>query len=545
MKKLLALLLAVSMVFALCACGSSTTTAAETQTETAATEGDVTKDAEAAKVELDNTVSTGRTDLNYAFTAAIVTADPHANTKDMTMQLFNWVYNGLVFADGQANITPDLAESWTVSDDGTVYTFQIRQGVKFHDGSDMTADDVVFSINRAIELAYFKNYTSSIDTVEKTGDWEVTITIKAADNGFLYNLYNVKITSQAIVEKEGDNFGNGAQYAGTGPYMITSYEPNTLIEFEKNPYYYGECGNIEKIHGYVIVENSTRLTALQTGELDFIDVPTNAWADIVASGSYNTELVETSKITTVIISNGNATGDYAELDASRPQVDVRVRQAMFYAIDRDALINVAVNGMGVKAYIIPNPKYIIGADDTDFVGTYEYDAAKAKELLAEAGYADGCDVGTFLVPKTGNNEAIATILVEMWKAVGITATIELADSTTASAQSKEHYQGVYITNSNYVHHMSNMKRAMHSGSFKTQVAKYNSEELDSYFDNAAAALTDADRDYYYNEVNRFINENCVNIPLFYETKGYAWAQGLTTTLTADLYYHLPQHWNWA
>lgn len=542
MRKLLAFLLAAAMLLALCACGSTAAPAEQAPAEGA----NVATDTDAAKVVLDNTAPTGRTDLNYAFTAAIVTADPHGNTKDQTMQMFNWVYNGLIFADGQANITPDLAESWTLSEDGTVYTFQIRQGVKFHDGSDMTADDVVFSINRAIELAYYKNYTSSIDTCEKTGDNEVTITIKAPDNGFLYNLYNVKVISQAICEKEGENFGNGAQYAGTGPYMITSYAPDTLIEFEKNPYYYGECGNIEKIHGFVIVENSTRLTALQTGELDFIDVPTSAWADIVASGLYNTELLESSKVCTLIISNGQATeGDYAELDASRPQVDLRVRQAMYYAIDRDAIISVAVNGMGTKAYVICNPKYVIGSDDTDFIGTYEYNPEKARELLAEAGYADGCDVGIFLVPKVGNNEQIATILVNMWEAVGIKATIELQDSTTASALSKDHYQGVYITNSNYVHHMSNMKRAMHSGSFKTQVAKYNSPELDSYFDQAQEALTDEERDFYYNEVNRFISENAINLPLFYENRGYAWVEGLNVTLVEDLYYHLPQNWNWS
>lgn len=536
MKKFLAMLLAVVMVLALAACGEKPAASAPA----AAPAADVATNVEAAKVELDNTVATGRTDLNYAFTAAIASADPHSNTKDMTMQMFNWVYNSLVFADGKANITPDLATEWKMSEDGKDYVFTLREGVKFHNGDVMTAEDVVFSINRAVEMAYLKNYTSSIESVEQTGDMEVTIHLKDADNGFLYNLYVVKIVDKAVVEKEGDNFGNGAQYAGTGPYMITEYEPNTLIKFVKNPDYYGECGNIDTINGYVITNNSTRLTALQTGELDFIDVPSANWAEVVASGKFNTELLESSKICTLIISNGQAEGE----DQSRPQIDLRVRQAMYYAIDRDAIINVGASGMGTKAYTICNPKYIIGADDTDFVGTYEYNPEKAKELLAEAGYADGCDVGIFLVPQVSNNEQVSQMLVGMWEAVGIHATIELQDSTTASALSKDHYQGVYITNSNYVHHMSNMKRAMHSGSFKTQVAKYNSPELDEYFDKAQAATDEAEMLKYYHEVNRYINENCVNLPIYYQNMGYAWAQGLNVTLD-DLYYHLPQHWNWA
>ena len=544
MKKYLAMLLAVVMVMALAACGQQSAPAASAPAAAAPAaapaEGNVATDVEAAKVELDNTVSTGRTDLNYAFTAAIVTADPHANTKDMTMQLFNWVYNGLIFADGKANITPDLATEWTVSEDGKDYVFKLRDGVKFHNGDVMTAEDVVFSITRAMDLAYLKNYTSSIDSVEQTGDMEVTIHLKASDNGFLYNLYNVKIIDKAVVEKEGDNFGNGAQYAGTGPYVITEYDPNTLIKFEKNKDYYGECGNIETINGYIITNNSTRLTALETGELDFIDVPSANWADVVASGKFNTELLESSKTTSIIISNGQAEGE----DQTRPTIDLRVRQAMYYAIDRDAVISVGASGMGTKAYVMTNPAYVIGSDDTDFVGTYEYNPEKAKELLAEAGYADGCDIGIFLVPQSSNNEQVSQILVGMWEAVGIHCTIELQDSTTASALSKDHYQSVYITNSNYVQHMSNMKRAMHSGSFKTQVAKYNSAELDEYFDKAQEATDEAEMLKYYHEVNRFINEQAINCPLYYQNMGYAWAQGLNVTLD-DLYYHLPQHWNWA
>lgn len=533
MKKFLALLLAVLTVFSIAACGKAPPTQKATQPQEIEVEG--------AGTMLDNSVSTGRTNLNYAFSEAIVSADPHANTKAVTTTLYNWVYNGLVFADGKGNVSPDLAESYKLSDDGMSYVFQIRQDVKFHNGDQMTADDVVFSLNRCIEMTYYKNYTSSIESVEKTGDWEVTIKLKSIDNGFLYNLYPLKIVSQKIVEAEGENFGNGAQFAGTGPYVITDYDPNTLIKFKKYEDYHGECGNIETINAYIITNATTRATALQTGELDVIEVPSSYWEEINSSGNFNTELLPAAKIIALIISNGKAEGE----DQTRPQIDKRVRQAMYYAIDRDALVSVGKNGLGKKAYIIPNPEYVIGADETEFVGTYEYNPEKAKELLAEAGYADGCDVGIFLVPNKGDLEKIATMVVGMWSAVGINATIEMQESATASALSKEHYQGVYITDSTYVHHMSNMKRAMHQASWKTSVAKYGSDELDAYFDNAQQTTDEAIMLENYQNVNRFVNEEAINVPLFYEVDGYAWVQGLNTTFTEDVYYCMPQHWYWS
>ena len=533
MKKFLSLLLAALMVFSLAACGKAPPTQAATQSNEIQVEG--------AGTELDNSISTGRTDLNIAFTEAIVTADPHANTKNMTMTLFNWVYNGLVFADGQGVVTCDLAESYELVNEGKSYVFQLRQDIKFHNGEQMTADDVVFSINRAVEMTYYKNYTGSIESVEKTGDWEVTINLKNVDNAFLYNLYAIKIVSQKAVEAEGDNFGNGAQLAGTGPYVIKEYDPNTLIKFEKYADYHGECGNIETINAHIITNATTRATALQTGELDFIMVPSSSWEEISSSGKFNAELLTSSKVIALIISNGKAEGE----DQTRPQINKLVRKAMYYAINRDALVSVGKNGLGKKAYIIPNPEYVIGADETEFVGTYEYNPEKAKELLAEAGYADGCDVGIFLVPNKGDLEKIATMVVGMWEAVGIKATIELQESATASTLSKEHYQGVYITDSSYVHHMSNMKRAMHQGSWKTSVAKYGSDELDAYYDNAQATTDEAVMLENYQNVNRFINEEAINVPLFYEVEGYAWVQGLNTTIANDVYYMLPQNWNWS
>ena len=545
MKRIVSLLLALIMVFALVACGGKTETKTD-DTGKKDTSSDVTTNVDAAKVELDNTVKTGKTHLNIALSSAPATADPHGNSQDNSQQLYNWLYDGLVFGDGEANIVPRIATDWTMSEDGKTYTFNLRNDVKFHDGSDMTVEDVLFSIEHAMSMSYLKNYTSSIESAEQTGDWQIAIHLKESDNSFLYNLYVVKIISKAIVEKEGDTFGSQVTLAGTGPYMLESYDPNTLIKLKKNPYYFGECGNIETVNVNIITNNSTRVTALQTGELDFIQVPSSDWTTIVESGKFNTELQESSTLSTIIITM---------YDKNYPQYDIRVREAMKYAIDRKALIAAGAAGMGSPAYVNCNPKYVIGSDDSAFLGTYEYDVEKAKSLLKDAGYENGCDVGIFLVPKKNDNVTVAEIIQQMWEQVGIHCTIEQQDSTTAGTMSKgtdngdgtwSAYQGVYITNSNYVHHMATMRRAITSNNIKTAVAKYigHYDEIDTYFEKAQAATSDAERDEYYEKCNEFLVNMCVNCPLYYLNRGYAWAQGLNVDLS-NPYYLFIQDWSWS
>ena len=130
----------------------------------------------------------------------------------------------------------------------------------------------------------------------------------------------------------------------------------------------------------------------------------------------------------------------------------------------------------------------------------------------------------------------------MWEQVGIKITLELAESSTASAQSKEGYQDVYITVSNMVLHMADQKRGIHSSTFKTQVAKYGSAELDGYLDGGEAALTDAERDAMYLKANKWLDDMCVNIPLYYQNKVFAWDKALDATITT--YYLYVQEWNW-
>ena len=535
-KKFMSFALALIMVVGLVACGGGSTSTPSTPSTPGTTPSTPGTPADPSKPVKDT--------VNLALEVAVASSDPMGNTKNATMQTFQWVYESLIYADGDANIHPALATSWEVKNGGLDWVFQIRQGVKFHSGKEMTADDVVFSMTRAKEMSYMKNYTSEIDFTEKTGDWEVTIHLVEPHNGFLYNLYVLKVIDKDVVEKEGDSYGKQANLSGTGPYKYKEYNPNSLVVFERNEDYWDieNVGNIKTINAHIITNASTRVTALQTGELDFIPVPGSNWDQIQKSGKFETVLQE-----------GNSTLCYivAHHDAGSPLADIRVRQAMKYAVNQDAIIQVAAGGLGVKAEIMCNPTYIAGANlDDELKASFPYDVAKAKALMAEAGYPNGFTLTKpFLVPNSGDHEAVATMLKAMWEEIGIKLNIELADSTTASANAKPgDYQDLYMTTSAMTWDHSNQIRSIHSRNVKTTVAKYGraneaeGKELDTYLENGMHAQTNAERDEWYLKADKFLDKMAVNVPLYHVGKAYAWDPALECPI--GTYYLYVQEWNW-
>lgn len=551
MKKLAALALSLLMVLSLAACSKPAETTAPAKTV--------------------------RTDLNYAVTGAPETNDPHGNSKDATQQLAHWVYDSLITIGGDGKVTPGIAEKWDTSADGLTWTFTLRDGVKFHNGAAVTADDVVWSINRCTSMAFYKNYTASFTDVTADGN-KIVIKLGAPDNALLYNLYRVKILCKAEVykiegitaepkqadfqDKEVDGkkvtakkqweeayycaqtktFGQSAADAGSGPFKIESYDKDSKIVLKKFAEYFdvANTGNIQTLNIHVISEASSRLSGLQTGTLDFIEVPTASWNEISTSGKYNTQVQESTKICTLIVNH------YHE---GSPLGNKLVRQAIRYALNRDQIIQVAASGMGTKAYTLYNPKYIIGSSDVN-KGTYEYDLQKAKDLLAEAGYPNGFKLEQkFLCPTGGDNAAVAQQIQFMLQQIGIEFDIDQQNSTTASTLSKEDNQCFYLTNSNYVFHMSDGSRAMHSRTLKTQVAKYallpndEGKVLDDLYDRAQAATDDKTRDDLYSQLNVWLNDQCINIPIYYQNKGFAWDKSLDADLSNPYYLYI-QYWSW-
>ena len=314
--------------------------------------------------------------------------DPHKATTTQDKPMTGWVFNGLVrFPPGSgdlAKLEPDLAESWTKSDDGLTWTFKLRKGVKFHrDYGELTADDVVFSLKRAGDpkSSSFSADYASFANVEAVDPLTVKITLKTPVPsllGLVANYHGGEIVSKAAVEKLGDDFRLKA--IGTGPYMVDEYKPKESITFVANPNYYRGKPKIDRIVYRFIPADAARDLAFQSGELDVI------------YGRQDQKWVERVKGQSDVVVDVVRPAELAMLhinQSQKPLDNLKVRQAVAYAIDPKQISGfvgalVATPGKSVV------PIGYLGFDDSTPIPCC--DANKAKQLLSEAGFPDGVTI---------------------------------------------------------------------------------------------------------------------------------------------------------
>ena len=315
------------------------------------------------------------------------------------------VYEGLTrfYADG--SIHPALAESWDIADDGLSYTFTLRAGVKYHDGADFTADDVKFSLDRAraedstnAQKALF----AAIDDVNVIDDTTVEITLTKPDGALLFNL----AWGDAIIIDESDEATLESAPVGTGPFKFDNWVQGDSITLVKNPDYWGEPVALERATFKFISDPTAAFAAMMAGDVDAFPVfpaPENL-AQFEADPRFKVIVGSTEGET--ILSTNNQNG---------PLADVRVREAIAHAINRQDIIDGAMFGYGtpIGTHFAPhNPAYV------DLTGMSEYDPDKSRALLAEAGYADGFNTMLKLPPPSYARRG-GEIIAAQLRAVGI------------------------------------------------------------------------------------------------------------------------------
>jgi len=335
------------------------------------------------------------------------------------------IYDMLLrFEDEGTNVEPGLAERWEISDDGLEYTLYLRQGVKFHDGTDFNADAVKFNIDRQIDVdhpfhntgqfAYAEFTWGMVDRVEVVDPYTVKFVLKDKFAPFLNHLamHPAAMASPAAVEKYGMDFSINP--VGTGPFKFVRWTPGVEVVLEKNPDYWRGEPLLDQIIYRPIIEDQSRLTELESGGVNFmVNVPPDDLARITGDSQY-----------TVVEQAGMHTWWVAFNHAKEPFNNKLVRQAMNYAINKQAIVDNILKGTGQLA-VSPLPPVVWSY--TDDIQTYEYNPEKAKELLAEAGYPDGftCD---FWLPESGSGMqqpvVMGTAMQADLKAVGIDCTIQ-------------------------------------------------------------------------------------------------------------------------
>ncbi|HEY8497609.1 MAG TPA: ABC transporter substrate-binding protein [Limnochordales bacterium] len=327
--------------------------------------------------------------------------DPHQisdyNSSRATMGMFDSL---LRFKDGSTELEPGLAESWTVSADGLVYTLRLRRGVRFHDGTPFDADAVVFNILRQIDPSHpyhdtgtfpYAEFTfGKVKKVERVDAYTVRITLSQRYAPFLANLamHSAAMVSPAAIRKYGKEIAKHP--VGTGPFRFVRWVPGVEVVVERNPDYWAKdrVPRIDQVICRPVVEDQTRLAQLEAGELDFIvNVPPDDLARLRQDSRFQVIEQPGMHIWYVVLNNQKP-----------PFNDRRVRQAVNYAINRQAIVQGILAGTGVLAdnYIPP----VLWGYNPD-VHAYPYDPAKARQLLAEAGYPNGF-TADFWVPQSGS-----------------------------------------------------------------------------------------------------------------------------------------------
>ncbi|MGB4182572.1 MAG: ABC transporter substrate-binding protein [Dethiobacteria bacterium] len=365
------------------------------------------------------------TQIIIGLQAEPTTLDPAQLTDYNSSRAAMEMYDSLIrFKDGSTELEPGLATEWEISDDGLEYTFKLRQGVKFHDGTPFDADAVKFNIDRQIDPEHPYHDTGEFGYADFTfGMVEEVVVVDAETVKIILNepfapfLGNMAMNSASMVSPEAiKEYGKDISQnpVGTGPFKFVSWNPGVEVILEKNEDCWRGAPNVDRLIFRPIDEDQTRLTELEAGNIDFI----------VGIPPDDLERLKDDADLQVVEQPGMHTW-YVALNCQRPPFnDVRVRQAVNYAINKEAIVDNILKGTGVLAKNILPPVIWSYTDD---VQDYSYNPEKARELLKEAGYDESMTID-FYVPKSGSGMqqpvTMATAIQSDLEAVGIKTNIQ-------------------------------------------------------------------------------------------------------------------------
>lgn len=426
-----------------------------------------------------------KSDIVVAVDADVDTLHPTDFSTTVELGVLNQIYDTLLYysPDGTKDPEPRIAESYEISDDGLDYTFHLRDDVTFHDGTPVTADDVVFSIELYKASEYQGSQISMLSSVEATDEHTVVCHLDAPYSPFLQGICSPMIASKAYYESSEDDFVNNP--IGTGPYKFVSRAKGSNIKLEANEDYYRGAPEIKEVTFEVIPDSSTKAIALQTGEVNFAEIDSATKPQLEANPAITIAEVPTSAFSYIAMNT-----------EKEPFNDAKVRQAINYAIDRDNLVAVCYDGEAeVNSNICAKERF--GYSDDQF--QYTYDPEKAKELLAEAGIETPYDLGEILVAEKYSN--LATVIQNDLKAVGLDVTISVKEFNSYISDLQNGSYGITALNMTLEGDTQTLEMAFTSDYIGiANNARYSDEEMDKLFEQARTETDNDKRAEIFNEI---------------------------------------------
>ena len=555
-KRVLALLLAATMVFGLAACGgndsgnTSGTTDDAAATEDAAT--DDAADAEEANDTADDAADAATDDAAEADTGAASTGEkilsvqvgPNPETIDPALNsavdggnMLLHSFECLLAVDEDGKLIPGQAESWETSEDGLTWTFHLRDGLKWSDGTDLTANDFVYSWKRVCDpmvaapyaetvLGMVEGYedaiTGNLDALQVVAEDDktlvVTLNAPCSYFGSLAAFATLSPVQQATIEANGDAWATSAEtYISNGPFYVSEWVPSSYIMMSKNPNYWNaDAIKLDGIKFNLIEDSNAAYSAYQTGEVLFIkDVPTEE----IPSLSGNSDFYVDPIIGTY----------YLSVNCDRePFNDPQVRKALSLAIDREYVAGTLMQGTYSAAGNFMGPGWI----DTDgsqfmdnanggqpYIDTTNYEAnlAEAKQILADAGYPDGEGLPsiTYSTNDAGYHRVVAEYLQQAWSELGIDVTVDIVEWASFTPMRRN---GDYDASRNGwvgdYSDPSNMLDLLYSTNGNND-GKFSNAEYDAAMDVSRTTLDAAERSEALHKAEDILMSETACIPIAY------------------------------
>ncbi|MCL5067874.1 MAG: ABC transporter substrate-binding protein [Thaumarchaeota archaeon] len=391
-----------------------------------------TTSATSSSVPVTNTNSNGNQTVTIALANPLNNLDPPDSNNPDNLNLDLAIYDNLVRFNENMQIIPDLATSWTLSANQTTWTFQLRQNVRFSDGTPLNATAVKINLDRDRNASSGLSHSSlftMISAVNVLSTYSISITTSYPFAALLNNLAHPSggIISPVALSKWGKSVS--AHPDGSGPWEVQSLSPSSEVDLVRNPYYWGNVTNVNQIRVMVVPDSSTRLSMLQSGQADVVEgVPPSSATSITSAAGLKL-VVTPSELERYVGFNVNV----------KPFNDVRVRQALNYAVNRSALIQVVYDGYAQKPTSPAAPNVTGYSAVTPF---YNYNPTLAKQLLAEAGYPNGFNA-TMITGNSQTSILLAQAVQSMFAAVGVHVSIqsypfgtEIGKLTTSENQSQ-------------------------------------------------------------------------------------------------------------
>ena len=486
-------------------------------------------------------------ELSMGISASVTSADPHFHNLTPNNNIASHVFDRLVHMDEKMRPEPGLAESWKAIDD-TTWEFKLRKGVKFHDGSDFTAEDVVATLKR---VPWVPNSPSSFRlNTQAIKSWEIvdpyTIRFKTAEPYPLLpiDLSNVRIINKKFVEAPTADFNNGKATIGTGPFKFVEFVPGDRVVFERNDAYWGPKPHWKRVVARILTNNAARVAALRAGQVQIIEqVPSADLASLRADKDITLHRIVGNRIIYLHVDSFRDESPFVQDKDGKPLKpnplkDVRVRKALSLAINRQAIVDRLMEKEAIPAGGLLAPGFF-GVSPN--LKADPFDPDQAKKILAEAGYPNGFKL-TLHGPNDRylNDEKILQAVGQMFSRIGIdTQVVTLPWSKFASDASRPKYLfsvmlvGWGADTGEVSNPLRSLIATVGPGRGVSNRGRYSNKEVDSALDQALATVDDAKREKLLWQASELAMKDQALIPLHYQINIWATRKGITYAPRAD------------